>query len=108
MMENKVNFSTFSAVLRKIFENSPNKPKYLQIFENWSVIVGDYWASISVPQKIVNNGSQKILVLKTKRGCSLEIQHESEKILKIVNDFLGDKIFDSLLIFQMDFGETSN
>ena len=50
-------------------------------------------------------GNKRALILKVKKGCSLEIQHESDNILNIINNFFGDKLFDNLVIFQMDFEE---
>ncbi|MBR1734205.1 MAG: DUF721 domain-containing protein [Alphaproteobacteria bacterium] len=81
------------------------KPTYANLFTNWNVVVGSELASKAVPFKIMTQGDQKILVLKSKKGCSTEIQHCSLKILENVNHFLGESVFSFIKVIQMDFDE---
>ena len=99
------NISTVGSIASEIFEKTHGKPKYLALFTRWSEIVGENLAEICAPQKVSTQGNRKILVLKTKKGRSLEVQHESEKILRAINSFLENDIFDNLVIFQMDINE---
>ena len=99
------NISTVGSIVSEIFEKNYEKPKYLALFTEWHEIVGENLSKICVPKKVISQGNHKILVLKTKKGCSLEIQHESEKILHAVNKFLKNNIFDNLVIFQVDINE---
>ena len=109
------NISTVGSIASEIFEKTHGKPKYLALFPRWSEffanlrgdgeIVGENLAEICAPQKVSTQGNRKILVLKTKKGRSLEVQHESEKILRAINSFLENDIFDNLVIFQMDINE---
>ena len=99
------NISSIGSIASKILEESHGKPTYLNLFAQWSEVVGRNLADICAPQKVMSQGNRKILVLKTKKGCSLEVQHESEKILRTINKFLGKDVFDNLVIFQMDVNE---
>ncbi|GHU12908.1 hypothetical protein FACS189449_07460 [Alphaproteobacteria bacterium] len=75
---------------------------YMAIFCDWRSVVGDYFNSISAPHKVTASGNKKILVLKAKRGFTLEIQHESDNILHMVHGFLGNTCFSAVKVIQMD------
>ncbi len=99
------NILTVGAIASKIFEKSCGKSAYLNLFIHWSEIIGENLAAICAPQKVTFQGNHRLLVLKTKKGRSLEVQHESEKILHAINKFLESDFFDNLVIFQMDVNE---
>ena len=99
------NISTLGSIASEIFEKTRGKPNYLDLFTYWSEVVGENFAEMCAPQTVTSQGNQKILVLNTKKGCSLEVQHESEKILRAINGFLKNDVFDSLVILQMDVNE---
>jgi hypothetical protein len=89
-------------IAKTFIANITNRPIYLEIFTNWSLIVGERVASISVPHKVLHAGSSNVLIIKTLKGCGLEIQHESVHILNKVNDFLSTNYFSQIRIIQMD------
>ena len=93
------------SVAEKILANASKKPAYAALFSDWKKIVGENIAEVCFPEKVTVRGNKRALILKVKKGCSLEIQHESDNILNIINNFFGDKLFDNLVIFQMDFEE---
>lgn len=88
-------------ILKKFAKTSP----YTSIFTRWTDIVGQELASKSKPFKIMTQGDRKILVLKSKKGTSLELQHSTLKILDDVNTFLGGFVFSSIKIIQLDANE---
>ncbi|MDR3186819.1 MAG: DciA family protein [Holosporaceae bacterium] len=93
--------------IAKVFvKNIKNRPIYLEIFANWSLVVGERIALISTPHKVVHAGSSNVLVLKTLKGCGLEIQHESLNILNKVNNFLSKNYFSQIKVIQMDATES--
>jgi hypothetical protein len=92
----------FSRIAENLIEKMPNRPDYREIFFNWENIVGEYIASVCTVHKAINMGKNKVLVLKTRKGCGPEILHEGGKILDAVNNFLKKKTFSQIKIFQTD------
>lgn len=80
-------------------------PIYAAIFNNWSTVVGEKVAEISSPYKVITSGNKKVLILKVKKGKSTELQHESQKIIRKIDKFLGTKIFSQVKIIQIDINE---
>ena len=81
-------------------------PTYIDVFLDWERVVGSEISEISSPHKILTNGSNKVLVIKVKKGKAVELQHESRRILEKVHNFLdGATVFSHLKIIQMDFNE---
>ncbi|MDR1375388.1 MAG: DUF721 domain-containing protein [Holosporaceae bacterium] len=89
-------------IAKVLVDNIKNRPIYLEIFTNWTEIVGKHIASMSIPHKVIHAGSNNVLVLKTLKGCGLEIQHESLHILIKVNNFLSKNYFSQIKVIQMD------
>ncbi|MDR2158120.1 MAG: DciA family protein [Holosporaceae bacterium] len=89
-------------IVEDIIRRASNKPDYLEIFSDWTAVVGQDTASICVPHKAINLGKHKVLALKTIKGRGLEIQHEACKILDAVNKFLKKKTFHQIKVIQTD------
>lgn len=94
--------SSVSSVAEDILNKLPKKPQYASLFSKWRTAVGDDFASISAPYKIVTQNDQKILVLKSKKGRSIELQHCSQQILRKIHYFLGKDVFSFVKIIQLD------
>ncbi|GHT90642.1 hypothetical protein FACS1894122_01440 [Alphaproteobacteria bacterium] len=88
-------------IMDSVLRNVPNRP-YLCIFCDWHSVVGDYFSSISTPHNVIASGKRKILVLKVKKGRTLEVQHESDAILRMVHIFLRGTYFSGIKVTQMD------
>jgi len=95
-------------VVDNILKNAKNKPAYLEMFSDWKIAVGENIASKSAPYKVINVGSKKILVIKSKKGYALELQHESQFILEKIHSFLKGHFFDQVKIIQMDANDQIN
>lgn len=80
-------------------------PNYAEIFNNWAAVVGNKAAEISSPYKVVTSGSKKILILRAKKGKSVELQHESQKIARKIDKFLGAETFSQVKVIQLDSDE---
>jgi hypothetical protein len=106
LLKNKNNAEKLSDIIDKILQQSHHKPKYLEIFSNWSAVVGTCIASISAPYKIVTAAGKKILIIKCKKGCSVELQHESCKIINKIELFFGNRVFDQIRVIQIDINES--
>ena len=93
-----------------ILARAGKSPSYIEIFSDWKQVVGEEIAEMSSPHKVITNGNNKVLILKSQKGKAVELQHESQKILKKVHDFLGNIYFSQLKIIQIDTNEklTSN
>lgn len=89
-----------------IFNKIANKPPYLPIFSDWKAAVGEDFAEKSVPYKVVTQGNKKILVIKSKKGCSVELQHSSVQLLANIHHFLGKPVFSFIKVIQMDIDES--
>jgi hypothetical protein len=101
-----VNQSSAGTIARKIIENIHSKPAYFSMFFNWDTIVGRHYSSISYPYKVISNGiSERILLLKCKRGLAIEVQHESPIILDMIHNYLGHVFFSQLKVIQSDTNE---
>ena len=99
---------SLSSVVDNMLKNSENKPAYLGIFSNWEGAVGKNIASKSAPYKVVNAGNKKVLIIKSKKGCALELQHESPVVLEKIRQFLKGHFFDQIKIIQMDVNDQIN
>lgn len=78
------------------------KPEYSEVFLNWKAAVGESFASISAPYKVLTHNNNKVLVIKSKKGRSIELLHCSQEILRRIHNFLGKQIFSSVKIIQID------
>lgn len=92
-------------ILNSILERS-ELPEYISVFNNWSTVVGEEVAEISHPYRVVKSGNKKVLILRSKKGKSLELQHESQKILNKIHNFLGEEVFSQIRIIQIDINES--
>ncbi|MDR0677385.1 MAG: DUF721 domain-containing protein [Holosporaceae bacterium] len=79
-----------------------NPPDYQRVFYNWSQIVGGHYSKLCSPYKVSNLNGGKILILKVEKGCSMEILHETGKILSLIHKFLGQKVFIHIKVIQID------
>jgi hypothetical protein len=104
-VKNSVSAYAIGEITDNLIKNVKNKPSYLEIFANWKSVVGEYVASVCVPYKIVKVPSNKMLILKAKKGYALEIQHESLKILEAINTFLGEVYFSRVHVIQTDLND---
>lgn len=95
-------------IVDDILGATENKPKYLRIFSDWECVVGKKIASISAPYRVVTAGSQKVLVLKCKKGHALQMQHQSQLVLEKVHGFLEKSFFSQLKIVQLDVNDQLN
>ena len=100
--------NSLSNVIDNILKNAENRPKYLEIFLDWEVAVGEIIASKSAPYKVINVGRKKVLFIKSKKGRALELQHESPVILEKIHQFLKGHFFDQIKIIQMDTNDKVN
>ena len=96
------NLNDAGSIADFILKKLPKKPPYASLFSEWSAAVGEDFASISAPLKIVTQNDKKILVLKSKKGRSIELQHSSPQILRKIHHFLGKNVFSSVKIVQLD------
>lgn len=79
-----------------------------QLISQWSVIIGQPFASYCVPDKInwprfAADASPKMggtLVLRAAAGRGLEVQYEAPRIIERVNQFLGYGAITALKIMQ--------
>ena len=94
--------SITNAILDKFQKQTP----YASIFSDWKSVVGEKFASESAPYKILTQGDKKILVLKSRKGCSVELQHCSLQILEKIHEFLGEKVFSFIKIVQLDVNDS--
>lgn len=90
-----------SSVVDSIFKKLP-KNQYATLFSEWRSAVGEEFASIAAPLKVVIQNNKKILVLKSKKGRSIELQHSSQQILRKIHHFLGNDVFSLVKIVQLD------
>jgi hypothetical protein len=97
-------FSSIGSISESLLKRS-QIPGYAAIFSDWNNIVGNDIGSISTPYKVVNIGAQKTLILKSKKGRSLELQHETQNILNKIHKFLGKVFFSQIRIIQVDVNE---
>lgn len=94
--------SNISNVAETVLNQFPKKLRYTSLFLSWSAAVGTDFARISIPYKIIIQNNKKILILKSKKGRSVELQHCSQQILEKVHRFLGEDVFSFLRIIQLD------
>jgi hypothetical protein len=99
------NVDSIKNIADSVLKKSTVFSKYAAVFIDWASVVGHDISTISIPHKITNIGAEKILVLKVKKGCSVELQHSTEKILDLVHNFLGEKVFSRIKVIQMDVNE---
>ena len=79
-----------------------------QLISQWAIIVGQPWASYSVPDKInwprsASDMTRKLggtLVIRAAAGRALELQYEGPRLIERVNQFLGYGAITSLKIKQ--------
>ncbi|MDR1335005.1 MAG: DciA family protein [Holosporaceae bacterium] len=91
-------------IVAKIMDNISSKPPYAAIFSDWRRIVGNSYSSIVAPHRIIcGKSSGRTLVLRCKKGFAITIQHESEHIMNLINDFFGKKYFLRIQVIQMDY-----
>jgi hypothetical protein len=96
-------------VLSLLEQNINNRPRHLEVFTSWHLVVDKHLASIATPHKVVTAGANRTLVLMVAKGHALEIQHESLKILQKVNEFLGEKTyFSGIKVIQKSQDEQSD
>ena len=81
-------------------------PGYAEIFVNWEMVVGKTLAAKCMPYRVATNGSSRTLVLKSKKGCALELQHDTVKILQRVHQHLGKVYFAQIKIIQIDINDS--
>lgn len=109
-MYNKKSNTVFAedigSITKVILDKFQKQTPYASIFADWKAVVGEKFASKSAPYKIITQGDKKILVLKSKKGCSVDLQHCSLQILEKIHKFLGKKIFSFIKIVQLDVNDS--
>lgn len=109
-MYNKKSNTVFAedigSIAKVILDKFQKQTPYASIFADWKAVVGEKFASKSAPYKIITQGDKKILVLKSKKGCSVDLQHCSLQILEKIHKFLGKKIFSFIKIVQLDVNDS--
>ena len=79
---------------------SRQKPVAVDVFLNWTAVVGERYAAFTKPYKITQFAQQKILVIQANHGYGVIAQHESLTILKMVNEYLKQKYFYQIKVIQ--------
>ena len=102
---NVVFAENIGSITNDIFRKIANKPQYISIFSDWTAAVGKEFAAKSLPYKVMTRGDKKILVIKSKKGYSVELQHCSVQILDNIHRFLGKSVFSFIKVIQMDIDE---
>ena len=98
-------FKQIGDTLPKILKTKLKKANFveLSIIKNWKEIVGDDIAKNCWPIKIFfsdgNNSNGKI-VIKVKRGWSLEIEYKNQEIIEKLNQYFGYKAISKINIIQ--------
>ena len=98
-------FKQIADTLPKILKTKLKKANFveLSIIKNWKEIVGDDIAKNCWPIKIFfsdgNNSNGKI-VIKVKRGWSLEIEYKNQEIIEKLNQYFGYKAISKINIIQ--------
>lgn len=90
--------SAFNAAEKLL--NDKEKPFAADIFLKWKDVVGERYASISSPYKVTTVAQKKVLVLQVEYGCGLLVQHESNEILKLINNHLKQQYFSRIKVIQ--------
>lgn len=86
-------------VAEKFLKNQ-SKPQGLAVFQQWSEIVGESYAKITAPYKIITMARRNVLIIQAKLGYGIIIQHESWNILQLINKYLGHKYFSQIKVIQ--------
>jgi len=87
-------------IAEHIISNSQRNHSLADVFLKWEEIVGKQLALISEPYKIVEVSAGKILILKIKQGCAIELQHESLTIISLINKYFKETPFTAIRVIQ--------
>ena len=82
------------------FLKTKSEPFALNVFLKWREIVGNHYADISTPYKVVKSSRGNVLVVQAKPGYGVMIQHESWNIIRLVNGYLEQEYFSQLKAIQ--------
>lgn len=89
-----------SNIAESLIKESNLNPTVSDIFVNWDKIVGEELASCIEPHKVVKMSGSNILIVKSKNGCAIEVQHDSLLIIEKLNTYLHDKVFSVIRVIQ--------
>ncbi len=87
-------------LVKNLLFSEKQKYPFSDIFLKWEEIVGYDIAEISEPVKVINMINGNVLLIKVKGTCAVETQHNSLKIIKAINDYLGNKTFVAIRVIQ--------
>lgn len=87
--------------LAKNLLDKKEKPFATAVFFKWKEIVGERYASMASPFKITSFAQQKVLILQARYGCGLIVQHESQNILQLINNYLKQPYFSRVKVIQV-------
>lgn len=77
-------------------------PDYTRVFLYWDEIVSKNISEFSFPDKILIIKNKNGLLIKSKKGYAVSLQHSSPQILKALNNYLNEDFFSFIKILQLD------
>ena len=104
-------FIKIGSSLPKVIDKNIKKKNFIEIslINNWEKIIENDITRFCYPEKIIFSGTDNsggTIILKTKRGRSMEIEFKSEEIIEKINQYFGYKAIKKISILQ-DFNQTN-
>ncbi len=89
-----------SNIAESLIRESELNPTVSDIFVKWDKIVGEDLARCIEPHKVIKMNGSNILVVKSKRCCAIEIQHDSLQLIEKLNKYFKDDLFSVVRVIQ--------
>lgn len=77
-------------------------PNYAKIFSDWKLIINKKLAEITIPYKIITEKNKNVLIIQSKKGFGIEVQHCIPEILQALNAYLKEDFFSYIKVAQID------
>ena len=91
---------TLGNIAEQLISASSQNHPFSDVFLKWDSIVGETIADLAEPHKIMEMSAGKILIVKAKQGCAIELQHESTNMIDAVNSYFKKKSFIAIRVIQ--------
>ena len=91
---------TIGNIAEQLISASSQNHPFSDVFLKWDEIVGENVATLAEPHKIMEMSAGKILIVKAKQGCAIELQHESTNMIDAINSYFKKKSFIAIRVIQ--------
>lgn len=73
---------------------------YAELLTRWPAIVGEELASITRPERLRRAEQGSTLIVRTREGLGLEVQHQAARLIERINQYFGYGVVTSIRVVQ--------